>query len=143
MAKRSFCDCDKLAFVLSVKRYKLIVFAHNNFFNHYPLNVHSYGLNLTGILRKSSRCGSPDGLSFFKISVPVFPFDGLINVNSAVNGTKFSVIQSSCACAIPRAIILPVPSVSSIGKLASKYQGPRALPVIFKGEEIIVFGLGS
>ena len=75
----------------------------------------------TGILMLAAFCGSPDGLSFSKTSVPV-AVAGCANVNVAVKGTKSSVIQSPWACAGSTAISWPLPSSKRTGKLASKYQ---------------------
>ncbi len=77
-------------------------------------------------------CGSPDGLSFSKTSVPVEVAGG-VKFNVTVNGTKFGVIQSPCAVAGATAISFPFPSSRRTGKLASKYQPPRASPVTVRG----------
>ena len=80
----------------------------------------------------ASLAGSPDGLSLERTKEPVV-VAGVENVSVAVNGTKFAVIQSPCACAGACASTLPLASKSLTGKLASKYQPPRASPVTVNG----------
>src|SRR3989344_297176 len=52
----------------------------------------------TGIRNSSAFADIPEGLSLSNTSVPVF-VAGTPNWSTAVNGTKFSVIHSPCACA--------------------------------------------
>lgn len=81
----------------------------------------------------SSYCGKPDGLSFLNTSVPVDPAGWGGNVSTTIKGTKSSVIQSDCAWAMAVVMRTLFWSRSSIGNDASKYQNPRALPVIVNG----------
>lgn len=60
-----------------------------------------------------------------------------------LNDTKLDVIQSPSASACPVAITLPVASSILMGKEASKYQVPRALPVTTSGLRIVAFGRGT
>ncbi len=86
-------------------------------------------------------CGSPEGLSFSRTSVPVEEA-GVVKVRDAMNGTIAVVIQSPCASAVDCATMLPLASRSVTGKLASKYHGPGAWPVTVRGLVTIVLGAG-
>ena len=89
------------------------------------------------------RDGSPEGLSFWSMRVPVEPDGCLAKVSVALKGTKFSVIQSPCASTWPWAIVLPFASNNMTGADASKYQVPRAVPVTTRGEETVAFLSGA
>ena len=89
----------------------------------------------------SACSGSPEGLSFSRMSVPVAVV-GVAKTRVAWNGTNSVVIHSPCACAGVMAISTPLPSRSRTGKLASKYHGPRASPVTVSGLVTTAFGVG-
>lgn len=86
--------------------------------------------------------GRPEGLSRSRTSVPVAVV-GAAKVRVALNGTKSVVIQSPAAWATPRAISRPVPSRSETGNEASKYQVPRAMPLIMSGLVMSTSGTGA
>jgi len=100
------------------------------------------GIRMRGIFICLSYSGKPDGLSFCKISSAVVVALTL-KISSVLKGTKFSVIHSPFASAWLEVISFPIGSSKRIGKLASKYHVPLALPMIIIGDNVFWFGRGA
>src|SRR3989338_4241262 len=114
----------------------LILISHTNILRY---------LITTGISSASSCSGRPEGLSLRNISAPrlLYALESATNSSFASNGTKSEVIHSPLAVAMPCAIILPSQSTNTTGKLASKYQYPRASPVMVRGRPTVALGSGA
>src|SRR3989344_5296943 len=84
--------------------------------------------------------GKPDGLSFSRTRTPVAVVE-VANGSDRRKGTKSVVIHSPCACAGASANTRPLASSNLTGKLASKYQLPRASPLTVTG--LVTTALGS